>query len=261
MKPLNLQYKVRRGFRILCNIAGNLSEPPIMVLTYHRIVELKDDRYQLAVSPEHFGEQLEFLSHRFPILRFDDSWRRPAEPSFVITFDDGYEDNLRNALPILREFRVPATFFICAGAVDSNQEFPWDGGKVPQRHAYRTLRHSELMELAADPLVSIGSHTLTHARLSALPTAVQKYEIEEGHKKLEQLLGKKLSVFSYPFGNYMDFSQKTMNLCREAGFFRVAANYSGQYHWYCNEMAVPRHLVRDWNKIEFERRLFRFKYL
>ena len=181
--------------------------------------------------------------------------------SFVITFDDGYADNLTAALPILREFDCPAAFFICAGAIGSEREFPWDGGGTPQRKEFRTLRPDELRELAADPLAAIGSHTVSHPRLSGLSPEEQRREIAGGHRMLEELIGRRLTVFSYPFGNYRDFNADSVAVCRECGFFRAAANYPGQYHPGSDPLAVPRHLVRDWDADEFQSRMFRFKYL
>ena len=66
---------------------------------------------------------------------------------------------------------------------------------------------------------------------------------------------------SYPFGNYRDFNADSVAVCRECGFFRAAANYPGQYHPGSDPLAVPRHLVRDWDADEFQSRMFRFKYL
>lgn len=258
---MNIRYKIQRGRRIAGNILANCFEPPVVLLTYHRIAVLAEDPYQLAVTPENFRRQLDFLRGHFQILPFDGAWDRGDGVRFVITFDDGYADNLENALPILREFEVPAIFFVAAGAVDAGREFPWDGGNAPQRREFRTLRLGELQELAANPLALIGSHTVTHPRLSELSAEKQHEEIAGGHRRLEEQLGRKLSFFSYPFGNYQDFNADSVRICRELGLTRVAANYPGQYHHVTDPLAIPRHVVRNWNPDEFRKRLFRFKYL
>ena len=59
-------------------------------------------------------------------MRFEDDWSDVNEKSVVITFDDGYFDNYKYALPILESHEVPATFFICSGNIDTNREFWWD---------------------------------------------------------------------------------------------------------------------------------------
>ncbi|MBI3582501.1 MAG: polysaccharide deacetylase family protein [Nitrospinae bacterium] len=80
----------------------------------------------LAVKPEHFLDQMKFLKEHFPVLKYDADWSGVREPSVVVTFDDGYADNYLEALPILQETGVAATFFITPELIDSNQEFWWD---------------------------------------------------------------------------------------------------------------------------------------
>ncbi|MRR49783.1 MAG: hypothetical protein EG825_02535 [Rhodocyclaceae bacterium] len=101
-------------------------DAPVVVLAYHRVAELSSDPEQLAVSPDNFRQQMLWLKAHLPVLRFEEDWRRYARPAAVVTFDDGYADNARIALPILEALDLPATFFVTAGVVDSAQEFWWD---------------------------------------------------------------------------------------------------------------------------------------
>jgi peptidoglycan/xylan/chitin deacetylase (PgdA/CDA1 family) len=111
--------------RVTRNIIFNLIDPPVLVLTYHRVTTLQSDSQLLAVTPQHFREQLQFLKKRFPIVSFEDDWSNVREASVAITFDDGYADNLLEALPILEETGVPATFFVSTGVIGTDQEFWW----------------------------------------------------------------------------------------------------------------------------------------
>jgi peptidoglycan/xylan/chitin deacetylase (PgdA/CDA1 family) len=89
---------------------------------------LEQDPQLLAVSPEHFAEQLEYLNERFEPVRLT-RMRDPevsATPRVAITFDDGYADNVIAAKPLLEEHRVPATVFICTGNLGTRNEFWWD---------------------------------------------------------------------------------------------------------------------------------------
>jgi len=104
----------------------NLFDPPILVLAYHRVADLKRDPQALAVGAERFRAQLKFLRDHYQLLRLEDSWPRVARPAAIVTFDDGYADNATTALPILEEAKVPATFFVSVGAVESGREFWWD---------------------------------------------------------------------------------------------------------------------------------------
>lgn len=104
----------------------NLIESPIIVLLYHRVTTLPSDPHQLAVDPNNFLHQIRFLKNNFPVLRFEDNWSNLKETSVVITFDDGYADNVLEALPMLEKEGVPATFFVSTGTLGSNYEYWWD---------------------------------------------------------------------------------------------------------------------------------------
>lgn len=104
----------------------NLIDQPVVILIYHRVTTLPTDPQMLAVTPDNFRAQLQFLKNNFPILRFEDDWSGITEPSVAITFDDGYADNALEALPVLDELGVPATFFVSTGAIGDTREFWWD---------------------------------------------------------------------------------------------------------------------------------------
>lgn len=121
----------------------NLVSVPLVVLIYHRVIELPSDPQMLAVRPDRFRQQLQALKAAFEIRRFEQSWADIQRPTVVITFDDGYADNLEYALPILEDLGIPATFFIATGYVGGSRELWWDelersllhssGGKVLNR--------------------------------------------------------------------------------------------------------------------------------
>jgi len=107
-----------------------LRRPPL-VLAYHRIAELTADPQLLAVSPVNFSAHLEVLT-RFsrPVTlaqltsAIDDRW--PTRNDVVVTFDDGYADNLVHARPLLQRYGVPATVFITTGYLGAMRGFWWD---------------------------------------------------------------------------------------------------------------------------------------
>lgn len=121
--------KFRRALRsALCtpiNRLLNLIDPPVVVLLYHRVTTLTSDPEILAVSPDNFRAQMQYLKDNFPVVRFEEDWSKVSKPAVAITFDDGYADNALEALPIIEEVGVPATFFVSTGTIGTRSEFWW----------------------------------------------------------------------------------------------------------------------------------------
>lgn len=106
--------------------------PTAVILLYHRIIDLPSDPYLLSVSPGHFAEHLAVLRNQsWPISlrKLVDVLRegRILRRAVVITFDDGYFDNLAYAKPLLERRDIPATVFVTPGSLpDAGSEFWWD---------------------------------------------------------------------------------------------------------------------------------------
>ena len=119
----------------------------------------------------------------------------------------------------------------------------------------RTLAVDELVALAAHPLVAVGGHTVTHPRLAALPPAEQALEIVEGKRVLEEIVGRPLDAFAYPFGRPEDFTSETERAVRDAGFRIACANFSGSVGASTDPHRLPRAYVQDCDGDVFEQRL------
>jgi peptidoglycan/xylan/chitin deacetylase (PgdA/CDA1 family) len=109
----------------------NRLKPAALILAYHRVAELPIDPWHLAVTPDHFAEHLQVLRKHARPMTLHDLHRALAGGSVprraaVITFDDGYADNLLAALPLLERFDVPATFFVASGYLGADRDFWWD---------------------------------------------------------------------------------------------------------------------------------------
>lgn len=102
-----------------------------MILVYHRVAEPGIDPWKLAVSPEHFSQQMEVLRNEFhPISLRELTMARsdrslPPKP-VVVTFDDGYADNYFQAWPRLQAFEIPATLFVATGFLGVDHNLWWD---------------------------------------------------------------------------------------------------------------------------------------
>ena len=174
-------------FAALPSIARSLYEPP--VLMYHRVGS-PDNNHGLFVTPENFHRQMEFLkAHRMEVIPLAELIRKmkAQEPipmnSVVITFDDGYLDNFKNAFPVLKKMGFPATIFMISGNIGKED---W-------------LSEEDLRILGGSD-IAIGSHTVTHQFLPELLLAQAQKEIVDSKRQLEEILGHPVTLFSYPAG-------------------------------------------------------------
>src|SRR5438552_8045459 len=120
---------IRRTVRRLQGLA-----PGPLVLMYHRVIDLPPAPHNLCVSPQHFQQQLEVLKKSYRVIGLTEAAEALARDrplshlarTIVITFDDGYADNLHNAEPLLERYECPVTVFVASGFVGSKRQFWWD---------------------------------------------------------------------------------------------------------------------------------------
>ncbi len=320
------------------------SQQMALILMYHRISKEESDPWSLCVAPEQFSQQLEVVKrvglpvHMNQLIeRFDN--RDSTKSSIVITFDDGFVDNLYQAKPLLETHHVPATIFLVtdyllrkqefwfeeleglllrAGTLPrklhltiNGQEMDWElgdsanytGGAFVRNRNWRaleeppTLRHSlyfdlwkrlrplgdterrnaldqlwtwigntpalrhehcalsvkEAQRLAEGGIFEIGSHTKTHAQLSRLSEAAQRNEVAQSKSFLEDLIGRPVNSFAYPYGGYGDYSPASIACAREAGYRSACTTLPGKVDGDTDRFQLNRVAVGDWNGEEFER--------
>lgn len=229
------------------------------ILVYHRVADISHDPLQLCVSSHNFREQiidlkkhcnLVTLSHMVDDLKL----RKVKKKTVAITFDDGYADNLYTALPILEELNVPATIFIATGNTNSQEEFYWDKN-TNKADRGRPMTIEEIKKISAHPLIEIGAHTVNHPNLRKINTDEQSAEIMQSKIMLEEISGKQISGFAYPFGSQKSFSKKTISEVKKAGFHFACANTQEPVYFFSNLFCIPRILVRDWDINTFKNKL------
>ncbi|MFQ5936744.1 MAG: polysaccharide deacetylase family protein [Acidiferrobacterales bacterium] len=114
--------------------AGRLSSmfgPRAAILMYHRVTESVSDPCMLRVTPQHFEEHLQVIRQVGRPVRLEELAHRVRdgnmpEHAVCVTFDDGYDDNLHIAKPLLERYDVPATVFMTTGTIGRSREFWWD---------------------------------------------------------------------------------------------------------------------------------------
>jgi peptidoglycan/xylan/chitin deacetylase (PgdA/CDA1 family)/CelD/BcsL family acetyltransferase involved in cellulose biosynthesis len=103
-------------------------EPSARILYFHRVND-ENDPFIGGLSTAAFAQQMKYLARHYRVVSLREATKRlseggPPEPVVAITFDDGYQDNFRNAFPALLRYGLPATIFLATGTVDSRQR-PW----------------------------------------------------------------------------------------------------------------------------------------
>jgi peptidoglycan/xylan/chitin deacetylase (PgdA/CDA1 family) len=171
---------------------------PVMLM-YHAVTLGKDTpAWPWAVSMQQFRNQLDFLaSEGYATPTMGELVASPAKEwrgrTAVITFDDGYLDNLA-ACEELQKRGMRASWFIVTGAVGQPPQWPEDG-----RPAGRLLNATELREMQESGM-EIGSHTVNHVRLTDVDDACLAQELADSRAALEDLTGHAVSSFAYPYG-------------------------------------------------------------
>ena len=181
----------------------------------------------IVVSPDKFKKQMWYLKYKgYTPISLDDLYGYltnkfldlPEKP-VIITFDDGYKNNYENAFPILRQFNFPATVFVVGGLVEKVNQWMRTKG-YPERPL---MRWNEIEDMKKNG-ITIGSHTMSHPRLSLLGSKDARREIEDSKKFLEDSLGVPINHFAYPYG---DMNKSIVSMVREAGYKTACSVVSG----------------------------------
>jgi peptidoglycan/xylan/chitin deacetylase (PgdA/CDA1 family) len=135
----------------------------------------------------------------------------------------------------------------------------WAGAGRTGRENYRALTREEVRTLAASSQVTIGAHSVTHTPLALLDDEEQRREILQSRRELEELTGREVALFSYPFGGRGEYDRTTRRLCSEEGFRRAVTTLPGQTHRWTDPFQMPRQLVRNWDLESFAAMMQRFR--
>jgi len=170
-------------------LASNSDNKGFRALAYHSITNSKSDKDMWSVDRWLFQDHLSFLEeNKIEVYSIETLKNKIPDDGIVITFDDGYKNNLEVAAPILSEFKMPFSVFVVVDYLKKSKT--------------EYLDNASLKELSNNPLVSIGSHSKTHAKLKECSRKEIRSEVRDSKSYLEDLLGKEVSAFSYPHGKF-----------------------------------------------------------
>lgn len=210
--------------------------PPV-VLMYHSVSPHTEDPYQVTVSPDRFEQQLRWLSARglrgVSMGTLLAARQRGSDDGLVgLTFDDGYEDFLRYALPALLRHGFSATAFVIAGRLGGENAWDAQGPRKP-------LMSASGVRQAAAAGIEIGSHGLRHVSLNRTTGLALLREQELSRQILQDVTGTSVTGFCYPYGH---LTSRVIEGVRDAGYDYGCAIWTSEL---TGPYAVPRVYVGE----------------
>ena len=204
-----------------------------VVFGYHGVGEPQADvdPHFLRVSPARLRSQIEMLRDAgfefCTVAELAETAKGGTPPPgyAAFSFDDGMEDNHSALLPILQEYGIPATIYVCTGLIGKPNPWLADGTGA------RMMTPEEIVALARAGL-EIGAHTVTHPDMSQLDRTACLREMEESRDELTSLVGTPVRTFAYPFCRY---GPAAAEAARDAGFL-AAVTGEGRGGWQPHEM-------------------------
>jgi len=199
----------------------------IPVLLYHTVSPNAVQKGPDTLLVHDFGRQMRYLALRGYRCVGPEAVAEPRPPTggrrtVCLTFDDGYESFLRLVYPVLRSYEFTATIFVVCDLV--GRTATWDGGDGSRLLTWEQLR--SLQEAG----MRIGSHTLTHRRLTELGDDEIRRELIDSRAILAAELNASTPCLAYPFGAS---DERVRTLAKEAGYaaaFGVHRGPRGAYN-------------------------------
>ncbi|MGH3133475.1 MAG: polysaccharide deacetylase family protein, partial [Gaiellaceae bacterium] len=231
------------------------AERTLRVLMYHKVNDVWPN--PTTVPTAVFDEQMSLLGTLgyAPVSLgavLDHYVRGVSLPprAVLLTFDDGYRDNVENALPTLRKHGYPAVLFVPIGFRDAGRPLPHEESLRLLGVRNDTVGWDELAELEAGG-VRIESHGIGHRPLSELEPAEATREIALSKLRLEERLGREVEAFAFVKGSLADYRPEHASLVQQAGYKVAFTSVSG-----ANGPATDRFRLRRYNVEPYPARTF-----
>ena len=201
--------------RTLRKLAEAGSKTSLVVLNYHCV---KPDQREL------FARQMEMLLDvGTPAFAEVDTTLSAHEHCIAVCFDDGFQSVVENALPIMYKLSIPSTIFVPVGYLGCLPG--WIINSQHENAREILLTREQLRALPAD-LVRVGSHSISHLKLTALEPCQARSELLESRTRLSEILDREVELFSFP---YDECSLQLVENAKQCGYKKV----------FCNAMTFP----------------------
>lgn len=199
----------------------------VVVLAYHRIAD--DHATPWTMSNRMFARQIDWLVPRFDLISLEEAQRRLRagdnhRTAVCITFDDGYADNCREAIPLLVRRGIPCAYFVTLENVLEGAPFDHDvkWGQPAHPNSVEELR------AMANAGIEIGSHGYEHVNMGQIEDRREIYrQVVVSGLKIGNLIGRKVRYFAFPFGHGKHLSSEAVATARRAGYEGVCSCAGG----------------------------------
>lgn len=170
---------------------------------YHSISEhIKNEKHnKWRVKPQDFEKQMNwFYKNNWKSFTISELVKldKIPEKSFVVTFDDGYEDNYLKAFSILKKYSFKATIYL----VPNQKTNHWEEKNTSVLS--NLLKEKQILEMQNSGLIEFGSHTLSHVNLSTINDEQLLNELKKSKEEVEKITNKECEAFAYPYGKFDD---------------------------------------------------------
>lgn len=206
------------------------------VLMYHSICEHveKERHNKWRVKPKDFDKQIAwFYKNKWNSYTISELTKldKIPEKSFVITFDDGFEDNYTNAFPILKKYNFKATIYL----VPTQTSNHWEEKNTSVLS--NLLNKEQINKMQESGLIEFGSHTLSHVNLSTIDDIQLERELVSSKQEVEKIINKECTAFAYPYGKFDD---RIIKATLKAGYSNATVVKRGLYELQDDILAIKR---------------------
>lgn len=210
--------------------------------------------WQINTTPKQFSRQMRWLKGQgYESIDLNTMWSclkagANTAKKVVITFDDGYQDLLNDAFPLMKQLGFTATVFLVSDRIQ-NSPLRVEGADYLTWSDVRTLLEEGF---------HIGSHSATHADLRSSGPEQIEYEIGFSKETIEQRTGVQIASFAYPFPfpeQDRDFTRYLADTLENFGYEYGLSSIIGRAQPISSRLAIPRLAVNSWD----DSQLFRAK--
>ena len=228
----------------------------LRVLTYHKVNDLGPN--PITVPTRTFAAQMSLLAElAYQPVSLDavlDHYLTGAplpQKAILITFDDGYRDNLENAAPILVRHGYPAVVFVPTRFLEDGTPLPHEAALLERGVRNPTIRWSDIEELEASG-IRVESHGVSHTRLSELDSDEAMRELVASKRGLEERLGREVEAFAYIKGTPLDFGPEHPILVEQAGYKLAFTAIFGANSLQSDRFQLRRYSIEPFSARSFE---------